>query len=135
MPFVEFAHVGAVHPNAARCGHLQAAEDIDQRGLAGARRPHDGDPLARVDGEADIGQRAHGAKLFGELLDLDESGHHSPRSITAGRTRPSRRSGSAPANATPTMSTTVSGRTSSRGVTPTPNTRRPIHSERRMPTT
>src|SRR5712692_1973902 len=131
--FIQMRHVGAVHHHAPRRGRVQPAEDIDQSRFSRAARAHDGDPLALLDCKTDAVESAHAAVLFRQTLDIDKPRHHSPRRITAGRTLPSSRSGSAPNSATPIISTTVSGSTSSRAEIVVPNTRSPIHRESTTP--
>ena len=83
---VKRGDVGAVHHGAAGAGAVEAAEDVDERGLAGAGGAHDGDPLAGVHGKRDLIERADSAEFFGEFFDLHKRGHHSPLRISAGRT-------------------------------------------------
>src|SRR4029077_11420481 len=106
---------------------IEPAKNVDERSLAGAGRAHDGDPLARVHIETHMVESAHFTKALFELLDLDQWRHHSPRKISAGRTRPSRRKGNAPARATPIVNAMVMGNTSRRGEMATPKIRSPIH--------
>ena len=47
-------HVFAVEPDFARSGTIEAADQIDQRGLAGTRRAHDGQPLAGCNLERNV---------------------------------------------------------------------------------
>ena len=47
----------AVEPVAALVGRVEAAEQVHERRLAGARRPHDGRVLAALDHEVDAAQR------------------------------------------------------------------------------
>ena len=131
--FIEARDVGAVDDGYARRRRIEPAENIDQRRLAGARRAHDGDPFAFFDVERNAVERAHVAKFFVEIFDLDERRHYSPRKITAGFIFPSSRSGSAPASATATISRIVSGNTSQRGEIAAANTRCPIQRESSRP--
>ena len=50
---VRSAHLLAVEPVLARAGPVEAAEDVHQRGLAGARGAHQRDHLAAGDGQRD----------------------------------------------------------------------------------
>ena len=56
---VEPGDVDALEEVAAAGRPVEAAEDRHQRRLARARGAHDGDELARFDGEADAAQRVH----------------------------------------------------------------------------
>ena len=47
-----FADVDAVELVTARTGRVEAADEIHQRGFAGAGRSHDGDVFAALDFEA-----------------------------------------------------------------------------------
>src|SRR3989454_275172 len=131
--FAEAREVGAIHENAAGGGRVETSKNVDERGLPRAGGAHDGNPLARFHGQAEAIERAEFAELLDKVFDLNERAHASPRKITAGLTRASRRNGNAPAKETPTIKASVTGRTSRRGVTLAPNTRRPTHSERRRP--
>ena len=51
--------VHAVEPVGARCRRVEQPEHVEQRGLARARRPHDGKVLAGLDAEAHVVQRPH----------------------------------------------------------------------------
>ena len=62
---VEAPHVDAVEQVGAGGGPIEAAEDVEQRRLAGARRPHDRHQLAGADGEGDAPQRLD--RLLGAL--------------------------------------------------------------------
>ena len=50
------AQIHAVEPNAAGCGVVEAREQADQRGLAGARRPDHAEAGSRLDRERDVAQ-------------------------------------------------------------------------------
>jgi hypothetical protein len=52
------AHVFAVEPDLARGGPIEAADEIDQRGLAGTGGTHDSQPFAGGYFERDIIQGA-----------------------------------------------------------------------------
>ena len=73
--FIQTRDVGSVDDGYASGGRVESAENIDQRGLAGARGAHDGDPLALFDGEGDAVEGAHAAKFFAQIFDLDERCH------------------------------------------------------------
>src|SRR5580700_2848349 len=132
--FAQRPYVHAIHDGASARGPVQASQDIDQRGLSGTRRAHNGDPFPRTHLETDAIERPHSSEHFRDVFGLDQRSHHSPRKMSAGRTRPNNRKGSAPASDTTTIRTRVAGKTISRGVTDTEKTRSPIHSERAMPT-
>ena len=52
---------------------VQTADQIQQRGLAGAGRAHDGDPLAALALEADAIDRVHGGRRrCRSLRDVDQ---------------------------------------------------------------
>ena len=76
---VEPRDVDAVEEVAARRRPVEAADDVHERALAGARRAHDRDELARRDRERDAVERAHLdlAHLVDpdEVLDPDDVGH------------------------------------------------------------
>ena len=55
----EVVHLDAEKPEAAARWPVEAADDVHGRGLAGARRAHDGNELAPVDGQVDACQRPH----------------------------------------------------------------------------
>src|ERR1700674_3974345 len=112
---------------------FEPAENVDERRLAGAGRAHNGDPLARFHLETHAVERADFAKALFQHLDLDQRRHHSPRKISAGRTRPRRRKGKAPASATPIVNAIVMGKTSKRAEMTTPKMRSPIHRARTTP--
>ena len=57
---VERGEVDAVDDHAALGGLREPAEQVEERGLARARRADDGDKLARLDGKRDA---AHGGDL------------------------------------------------------------------------
>ena len=52
--------VGAVDAHRAAGRLIEAADQVQERGFAGAGGPHDGDPLAAFGGEADAIDRMHG---------------------------------------------------------------------------
>ena len=57
LVFAEFREIGAVDDHAAGSERVEAAENIDQRGFAGAGRAHERDPFAGVDVEAKANRR------------------------------------------------------------------------------
>src|SRR5207245_300514 len=70
-------HVGgvlALEQDAARIGRLQARDDAQQRGLAAAGRPQQGDQFAGVDAERDVLQRAEVAEILADVADVDAHG-------------------------------------------------------------
>ena len=64
----------------AAVGQVQATQDVHERGLARARRPHDGHELARVDLQRHAAQRVHGLPAhgvgLGERLRVDQGWSH-----------------------------------------------------------
>ncbi len=68
-----------------------------------------------------------------ETFTGSDSRSFSPRKISAGRTRPSRRKGNAPASATAIISPTVTGKTIRRGEMAVAKTRCPIHAPAASP--
>ena len=56
---VQLADQLAVEPVAALGGRVQAADQVHQRGLAGAGRAHDGHVLVVLDAQGDAAQRLH----------------------------------------------------------------------------
>src|ERR1700733_16202096 len=131
--FLKTCDCHSIHHGAAGRGGVQPAQNIYQRSFPRSRRPHHGDPFASFDIERNAVERAHLAVHLCKPLDLDQPRHNSPRSMTAGFTFPRSGSGRAPARATPTMRTMVSGNTSSRGEIITPKTRFPAHSVNATP--
>ena len=71
-PFVgrKAAHFLAVEPEAARAWPVEAAQDVHERGLAGARGTHQGDHFAAVDRERDALQHRH--VHFAEVVGLGD---------------------------------------------------------------
>ena len=61
--------VGAAIGHDAFVERIDAREDLDQRGLAGAVLAEQRDDLAGIDMHADIGQRLGSAELLGNVLD------------------------------------------------------------------
>src|SRR5580698_2477886 len=131
--FIQARQVGAIHNRLACSRRVEAAQSVNERCLARARRSHDGNPFALFDAEGNPIERPHSAEFLAQSFDLDQRPHYSPRRITAGLIFPSRRSGSAPASATPTISAIVSGKTSHRGEIDVPKTRCPIQIDSAIP--
>jgi hypothetical protein len=61
----------AVEPDFAAVGRVEARDDVEERGLAGAGFAYDGDPLARADGERDILEQRGARKRLREAGDLE----------------------------------------------------------------
>src|SRR5690242_256704 len=99
LTFAQLCQVDTVDDDASRSQRIEPAENIDQRGLAGAGRTHKGDPFAALDAEAQRVDGAQRAVFLGQRFDdhLCLRAHASPRNTDAGRTFASRRSGYAPA--------------------------------------
>src|SRR5712664_3041406 len=105
---------------------FETSKDIDECRLAGARRPHNRDPFASLNLETHVAESTDGIEPLFEIFDLNQRRHHSPRNISAGRTRPSSRSGTAPVSATPTPKEMVAGKAGPRGEMAPAKTRPPI---------
>ena len=108
--FAERAHVDAIDDGAPAGGPVEATQNVDQGRFAGAGGAHDGDPFASGDLKTHAIERAQDAEGLRDQFGLHYeiftgSVIYSPRRISAGRTRPSRRSGNAPASDTATIST------------------------------
>jgi hypothetical protein len=73
--FVEARDIDAVDERAPRSRRIEPAKNIDERGLARAGRPHDGDPFARLDAERHAVERADVAEFFPQILYLDDRRH------------------------------------------------------------
>ena len=74
---VELADQLAVEPVVALGGRVEAADEVHQRGLAGAGGAHDGDVLIVLDAQGDAAQGLHlllGAHVVGapEIFDDDD---------------------------------------------------------------
>jgi hypothetical protein len=58
---------------------IQTAKQIEQRGLAGARRSHEGDEFALLDHQGDAAQGVYGDRLqvvvFDQIVDANDFGH------------------------------------------------------------
>src|SRR6266571_2587624 len=122
LAFTQLRKVDAVNNDASGSQRIQAAENVNQRGLAGARRTHERDPLAAVYGETDTVERAQRAVLLDQTVDhhlvcrrsrlhLGDGTHASPRKTDAGRMLASRRSGNALRMATKIVRPTAIGYT------------------------
>ena len=112
---VELRDVHAVEKVAARGRPVEAADDVHERALAGARRAHDGHELARRDRERDAVERAH--LDLAHLVDLDEvldpddiqaQNLRPPRAAGRGARRPAAASAFAVARPTTTVSPALS---------------------------
>ena len=66
--------VDALEEDAALVRRIDAVDDVEQRGLAGAVGPDDGEQLAAVDLEADAVDGHQAAEALGHVLE-DEEGH------------------------------------------------------------
>lgn len=82
--FIEMADVDAINDGCAFGGSVEAAENINQRGFAGAGRAHDGNPFAGFDGKRNAVERAHFAEGFFQVRDFDK-GHAIPFPIRHAR--------------------------------------------------
>lgn len=126
---VEAGDVLSVEPDLAAGGAIEASDEIDHGALAGARRAHHRDPLARRDGERNVIERPYQAAviLFRSrgitLGDIVESNHsnptfYSPLKMIAGCTRRSSAIGSIAENrAMATLPAKMYGKTLNRGTT------------------
>ena len=56
-------------------GHEHAGDHVEQRGLAGAVRPDDGEDLALGDREAHIVDREQAAEALADALHLEQRAH------------------------------------------------------------
>ena len=68
------AQPAAVNLDLARAGRVQPADQIQQRGFAGAGRPDDGHHLTARDGEIHVFQRRHlafAAEYFADFGEID----------------------------------------------------------------
>src|SRR4029077_710706 len=100
IAFVELREIDAIDDDAAGSQRVQAAKNIDQRGFAGAGRPHERDPFAGCDVKTESVNGAQLAIFFGKRFDdhlrggwLRGGAHASPRKTAAGRILARRRSG------------------------------------------
>src|SRR5258707_2999305 len=55
-------HIAALEPDAPAIGAQGAGDQVEERGLAGAVRPHDAEQLAGLDREADVVDREDAAE-------------------------------------------------------------------------
>jgi hypothetical protein len=65
------AEVHTADPHPARARTVEAGEDVEKRGLAGAGRAGDGHPLALVDGQVELVQGPERTEAAAEAFDLD----------------------------------------------------------------
>jgi len=107
LAVIEFRKIDAIDDDVTGGEGVESAEDIDERGFAGAGRAHERDPFARVDREADAAESAESAVLLDQsvdddllvlngvlrLLQGDDRTHASPRKTDAGRMLARRRNG------------------------------------------
>src|SRR5260221_365162 len=135
LALAEFREVNTIDNHTPRSQCIQAPENIDERGFAGAGRAHQCDPFAGCNAETQAIDGAQRPVFFAERFDDDLRGgaHASPRKTAAGRILASRRSGYAPAIATMMVSATATGYTIKRGRAATPKTALPNHIESKMP--
>ena len=63
-----------VDENAPGVGPVEAADDFDERGLAGAVVPEQAEHLAPLDVQVHLAQRGQGAEPFGDALDPQRVG-------------------------------------------------------------
>ncbi|MDT4874180.1 hypothetical protein FQZ97_1094660 [compost metagenome] len=79
LPIVHPVDALAFDLDLAAGGRIQAADQVEQRGLAGTGRAHQGDEVAVRDVQVDAVQHLHlfGAALvgLGEVAEGDEGGH------------------------------------------------------------
>src|SRR5215467_10659497 len=107
----------AVEVHHPRGGPVQAAEELEQRGLAVAGRALDGEPLPVLDPQIHAGQRVNrGPPLLVVLGDAGQFVHgcspHSTRaSASAGRSRAARQPPNPPAIKPPAMASTTASAT------------------------
>src|SRR5712675_1266811 len=134
--FAQLCQVDAIDNHAPGGQLVQASQNIDECGFAGAGRPHQRDPFPGSDAKAQAVDRAQRPIFLGERFDGNLCGgaHASPRKTAAGRILASRRKGYAPAIATMMVSATATGYTIKRGRAATPKTVLPSHMESKIPT-
>ena len=65
----------AQHEGAA-VGRVQAGDDVEEGGLAGAVGADQAVDLARIDGDADVGQGLQAAEALGHAIDLENCVAH-----------------------------------------------------------
>src|SRR6185312_16708655 len=78
-------HHTAVEAHRPAARRLEAGDDAQQRGLAAAARPDDGDELAGADREVDGAQRLEGAEAHREVGDLELGRGQCPYSLVQGK--------------------------------------------------
>ncbi len=89
-------HVDVAHANRAGVGAIEAAEHVQERALAHARRAHDRHHLAEADGDLEIAQHVEPVAGAGVVLlhaARDEERRHSWRRPSAGSSRAACRDG------------------------------------------
>src|SRR6185436_18238286 len=89
--------VAAVQDDAAGRGLGEAADHPQDRGLAGARRPQDGDELAVLDREVDLLQHPGRAERLADPFQLQKNRHPLP-TLAPNWNRPAPASGDGPAH-------------------------------------
>jgi hypothetical protein len=62
---------GGVALDGAGVGCLEAREQLEERGLADAVRPHDAEPAVWADGELDVREDGVGAESFRDACERD----------------------------------------------------------------
>ena len=70
--------VVAVEEDAAGVERLEAGDQVEQRGLAGAVRADDAEDLALVHVEGDVGVGGKAAVALGHALDVEQQAHAVP---------------------------------------------------------
>src|SRR5262249_28507385 len=94
-----FRDIATVDPDFPAGRLVETPDQVHQRGLPRAGRPHDGQPLAGRHGEGDIVKRAYLQIALVHARDvLHLNRHYSPRRIPAGWIRCSMRSGAVEAS-------------------------------------
>jgi hypothetical protein len=71
-----FPHRLPVDQERAAGGRLEAADQVERRGLAAAARPQQRKEFALADGEVDAVQRDHGAEALAHIAQLDGKARH-----------------------------------------------------------
>ena len=79
--------VAAGEPHRAGVGPVQASNEVEQRGLAGAVRPDHADQRAVIDGEREVVDGGDAAEAAREAGDLEQRRHHIVPSSPCGRKR------------------------------------------------
>ena len=67
--------VGAVEGDAPRVGAIDAGDDVEERGLAGAVRADQAEDLVRRDGEIEPVERHHAAEVLGQAAGFEQHAH------------------------------------------------------------